>query len=100
VKIKRRLQPHADFFVEQEKKLTDECAAKNEKGNIIWSKEGTFKLKDAQAGERFALEREKLGQIEVGEKIEPVTIKYPDRISPAMLEALDGFVNFKEEDNT
>lgn len=96
VKLKRKLQHQVDFYSEQENKLMEEYAAKDENGRIEWVGPGKVQLKDTQAAEVFVAKRKELGEVDVDEEFKPMRVPAPKCIKPVHLEALDGFIVFDE----
>ena len=89
VLLKRKLQPHVEFFVKQERKLMDEYAQKDEKGNVFRDPE--------QAGE-YAKRRSELCMVPLREKIKRITLPVPEQITPDQLEALEPFFQFGSQE--
>ena len=50
--VKKQLQSHVEFLQNEELKLAEKYAEKDEKGNIKWTERGTFpyRVEDAAAG--------------------------------------------------
>lgn len=95
-RLRRALQPHVDFFVQEENKLTMQYGKKNEEGQVSFTPRGTFLFEDpAQAGQ-YEARRTELGNVEVELDWEERTLPQPQRIRPVQLEALEGFVKFEE----
>lgn len=96
VTLKRRLQPQVDFFTKEELKLAREYAKLDEKGNVILTERGTFPFREPGMAQEYARRRTELGLVEVQEAYEPLRVPVPGSITPAHLEALDGFLTFQE----
>ena len=94
LQIKRKLQPHAEFFVEAEQQLMLKYAAKDDKGNVDIDQKGTFTVNGAENVKRYKEERAALGMVEVQYSNEPVQIRRPEKIKPVMIEALEGVIEF------
>lgn len=94
--LKRRLQPHAAFFIEEERKLAMKHGKKSEGGKVAVDEAGNFEFASAEDAEAFAEAKRALGRIEVQEQIGILTAPRPARIRPAQLEALRGFIIFEE----
>lgn len=92
VRLERQLRPHAKFYVEQERKLVEQYAKRDDKG-IVWGENG-FILQNPEKAEEYATRRKELGDVEVEDG--PLVAVRLDRVSPAHLAALDGFVEFEE----
>lgn len=98
--LKRRLQPHASFFSQEEMKLAEEFAEKDEDGKIQWKGTGRFAFQDPSRSQEYAGRRMELGMVEVQEAWNPIRASVPASIKPAQLEALEGFIEFYEEETT
>lgn len=94
--LKRKLQPHAEFFTQNELKLASEYGEQDEKGNVIYDEIGRFKFKSPEAGMEYNRKKIELGSVEVEEDWTKKSIKRPERIKPAQLEALQDFIVFEE----
>lgn len=95
-RLRRALQPHADFFIQEENKLTRQYGQKDREGQVCFTPRGTFLLEDpAQAGE-YNAKRQELGAVEVELDWEEKVLSSPERIRPVQIEALEGFVRFTE----
>ena len=95
--LKGRLQPHAVFFVREERKLVEEFAARDDKGEIIWSGPGRFVFREQERSGEYERRRNELGAVQVQEEYPPLRMPTPKSIKPIHLEALEGFVLFGEE---
>ena len=95
VTLKRRLQPQADFFARGEMKLAREYARLDGKGNVILTERGTFLFREPGMAQEYARRRTELGLVEVQEDYEPLRAPVPGSITPAQLEALEGFLEFE-----
>lgn len=95
--LKRKLKPHVEFYTAEERKLVSEYAQKDDAGKAVFTPHGTFVFKDGAKPEEYAERRAELGAVEVGEEFAPVCASAPSAISPAHLEALEGFVCFSAE---
>lgn len=96
VTLKRKLQPHADFFTKEEMKLAKEYAKLDKKGNITLTERGTFLFREPGKAGEYAARRTELGTVEVQEEFKPMHVPMPERITPAQLDALEGFLTFEE----
>lgn len=99
VMLRKKLYPHVQFFQTEELKLVKEYSVKDEKGRVVWSGEGSFSFRSPKAAVAYEKKRRHLGLVEVQEDFGPVKVKRPDRITPAQLEALEGFLDFGEVDS-
>lgn len=96
VTLKRKLQPHVDFFTKEEMKLAKEYAKLDKQGNIIFTERGTFPFREKDMAKEYAARRTELGTVKVQEDFKPLRVPMPERITPAQLEALEGFLEFEE----
>ena len=62
--VKKQLQSHVEFLQNEELKLAEKYAEKDEKGNIKWTERGTF-YRDADAAAGYQRERRALGMTQV-----------------------------------
>ncbi|WP_299965873.1 hypothetical protein [uncultured Oscillibacter sp.] len=93
--LRRALQGPVDFFLREEGKLVDRYGKKDRKGNVCLTERGGFLFWDpAQAGE-YQEKRMELGGVETQAEWTPQTLPRPERIRPAQLEALEGFISFE-----
>ena len=95
--LKKELQPHADFFVREERKLVAEFAVKDEKGQPVIGENGTFRFRDGVDPSEYERKRRELGTIPVEKEFKAVRAPVPPVIKPAQLEALEKFIVFEEE---
>lgn len=96
VMLRKKLYPHVLFYQQEELKLVKEYGIKDEKGRVVWNGEGAFSFRSPKAAVAYDKKRRHLGLVEVQEDFGPVKVKRPDRITPAQLEALEGFLEFEE----
>lgn len=94
VLLKRKLQPHVEFFVKQERRLMDEYAEKDEKGNVVLTERGTFRFRNPEQAGEYAKRRSELCMVPLREKIKRITLPVPEQITPDQLEALEPFFQF------
>lgn len=95
VTLKRELKPHVDFYAQEEMRLVEKFAAKDEKGNILWTGNGTFSFMEKSMALEYAKQRETLGNVEVQEDFRKIKAPAPERIKPSQLDALIGFIEFE-----
>lgn len=97
--LKRKMQPHVEFFSQEEMKLVEEFAEKdvvNKK--ILWTDKGAFRFDAGKDPSEYARRRVDLGAVEVEWGIERIKVPCPASITPAQLEALEKFIEFEEAD--
>lgn len=95
VMLKRKLQPHVDFFVAQEMELVEKYARKDDDGKVIMTERGGFVFADPSKAEEYETRRRQLGMVDVAGEFEPVCVPVPATITAIHLEALEGFLNFE-----
>jgi len=96
VTLKRKLQPHVDFYTGEELKLVEEYGERDSAGKVIINN-GKFTFKDADGAQEYERRRRALGMLEVSEQFTPAVVPLPGSIKPVHLEALEGFIVFEEE---
>lgn len=96
VLLKARLQPHAEFYTREEMKLVQEYGKKDENGKVIYEDAEHFALEPGTADE-YNKKRLELAQVDVQEEWKPIKVPRPDKIKPAVLEALQDFIDFGGE---
>lgn len=96
VMLKRRLDPHVQFFIRREQELVDEYAARDGKGGVVWDTPTSFRFADTARAAEYAEKRAELGTIEVTDELKKLHVPVPEHIMPAQLEALEPFFVFEE----
>lgn len=94
-RLRRTLQPHVDFFLQEEGKLVRQYGKKDEEGKVCLTERGTFLFQEPGHAEAYNEKRMALGGVEVELDWSPQTLPRPERIRPAQLEALEGFISFE-----
>ncbi len=97
VSLKQKMKPHIDFFLNEEMKLVQTYGRKNEEGMVEWDGNGQFQFQDADTAALYNAKHKELECLKVTPEIEPVIIKAPAKIRAAIIEAVDGLINFEEE---
>jgi hypothetical protein len=97
-RLKKALQPHAEFYAKKEMELAKEFGVKDENGNLKLKEKGTFTFADPARADEFNKKKTELGSVEIDEEIMARKMKPPASIKPAQLEALEGFVIFEGEE--
>ena len=95
--VKKQLQSHVEFLQNEELKLAEKYAEKDEKGNIKWTERGTFPYRDADAAAGYQRERRALGMTQVEDDFTVQHAPVPEKITPMQLEALEKFIVFGGE---
>lgn len=96
VLLKSRLQPHAEFYTREEMKLAQEYGKKGEDGSVAYDEGGHFALESGTAAE-YNKKKLELAQVDVQEEWEKLKCPCPEKIKPAVLEALQDFIDFGGE---
>lgn len=94
-RLRRTLQPHADFYIQEENKLTRQYGKKDGEGQVCFTQRGTFLFQDPAQAAEYNAKRLELGGVSVELEWEERTLPCPERIRPVQLEALEGFVRFE-----
>ncbi len=94
--LKKMLQPHAEFFANEEMKLASQFAVKDEAGAPLITEKGVFEFKDGADPAKYNEKRRELGMVSVEIDFEPVRVPVPAVIKPVHLEALEKFIIFEE----
>lgn len=100
VRLRRKLQGHMDFYAQEETKLVETFGDKDEKGKVISKTPGVFVVSDPEKQEQYRQKKQDLGDLEVEEDWRVYTVPAPQQIKPMLLEALDGFIQFGEEEES
>lgn len=100
VKVKRALRDEMNFFLEEERKLVASYAATDDRGNIRLTPEGRFVFRDPADGADYERKRRELGETEITPTHKLLRVKAPSEIKPSFIEALEGFIEFAEEEGT
>lgn len=95
VLLKSRLQPHVDYYSHEEMKLAQAYGRKDEDGRLDMNDAGRFTLESPEAAEEFNRKKLELAQVEIQEEWEKLRVPQPERIKPAVLEALQDFLEFE-----
>lgn len=97
VLLKSRLQQHAEFYTREEMKLAQEYGKKDKDGRIDMKENGSFTLESPEAAAEFNRKKIELAQVDVQEEWEKLKCPCPEKIKPAVLEALQDFIDFGGE---
>lgn len=95
-RLRRALQPHADFFIREEDKLVRQYGKKDGEGQVCFTRRGTFLYEDPDQAAEYNAKRLELGAVEVDLEWEETVLPQPERIRPMQIEALAGLVKFEE----
>lgn len=103
-KLRKQVDEEVNFYVEEEKKIVESYASKDENGKPIFLDGGRIKLDSLEAKNNFEKEISELRELEI-DKISKVTISSNDFKSeddiptPNEILALEVLIDFKEVDN-
>ena len=103
-KLRKQVDEEVNFYVEEEKKIVESYASKDENGKPIFLDGGRIKLDSLEAKNNFEKEINELRKLEI-DKISKVTISSNDFKSeddiptPNEILALEVLIDFKEVDN-
>lgn len=95
VKVKRATADETDFFLREERALVEEYADTDENGNIRMTGNGRVALRGS--AQEYEKKRKALADTETKIDFAPIEVTAPAEIKPALIEALDGFLVFREE---
>lgn len=95
--LKRRLEPHADFYAKKEMELVRAFSRKDDKGEPVFVRPGEVTFESEESGKEFHRRREELAGVEVDEVFPTAEVQGPDRIAPEVIFALEGLVTFRKE---
>ena len=95
-RLRRALQPHADFFIREEDKLVRQYGKKDGEGQVCFTRRGTFLYEDPDQAAEYNAKRLELGAVEVDLEWEETVLPQPERIRPMQIVALAGLVKFEE----
>ena len=95
VLLKSRLQPHVNYYAQEEMKLVQQYGKKDDKGQIDMTDAGRLTLESPEAAEEFNRKKMELAQVDVQEEWEKIKCPCPEKIKPAVLEALQDFIEFR-----
>ena len=103
-KLRKQVDEEVNFYVEEEKKIVESYASKDENGKPIFLDGGRIKLDSLEAKNNFEKEISELRELEI-DKISKVIISSNDFKSeediptPNEILALEVLIDFKEVDN-
>lgn len=98
VKVKRATSDLKDFFVEEERKLVEEYAARDEDGRIRVNENGRFALRAGACAADYEKARKELAETETGAEGEKIRVRAPETITPEQLEALAPWIEWEAEE--
>lgn len=90
---KKALLPHYEFYCEEEQKLINKYAKRDENGRIVSDGE-TIQFVSTEATKEFAAKRKELFNMEVDIEFKRYKIMLPKTIKLVLLEALSSFFDF------
>ena len=96
--VKRATSDLKDFFVEEERKLVEEYAARDEDGRIRVNENGRFALRAGACAADYEKARKELAETETGAEGEKIRVRAPETITPEQLEALAPWIEWEAEE--
>ena len=101
-KLRKQVDEEVNFYIEEEKKIVEAYASKDENGTPIFLDGGRIKLDSVEAKNSFEKDINELRNLEI-DKISKVSISpsdFKDDIpTPNEILALEVLIDFKEVDN-
>lgn len=95
VRLKKALREETGFYLDRERELAERYGQTDEAGRLVMTGAGTFAFRDPSEREAYGRERRELGETETEVDFAPASVPPPKEISPAALEALEGFLVFE-----
>ena len=98
-KIYKIFEDEYKFFVQEEIKLVNEFAAKDEQGKPIVYKDGTVKFDNLESKNKYEAKLSELGALKSDIQIKPIVLTEVDIgeqiISPEIMGKLEGIISFE-----
>lgn len=98
-KIYKNFEDEYKFFVQEEIKLVNEFAAKDEQGKPIVYKDGTVKFDNIESKNKYEAKLSELGDLKSDIQIKPIVLTETDIgeqiISPEIMGKLEGIISFE-----
>lgn len=98
-KIYKNFEYEYKFFVQEEIKLVNEFAAKDEQGKPIVYKDGTVKFDNIESKNKYEAKLSELGDLKSDIQIKPIVLTETDIgeqiISPEIMGKLEGIISFE-----
>lgn len=94
VLLKSRLQPHVEFYDKEEANLVLRYGKKNDNGGVDLKENGAFLIETVKEAEEFRKKQQELDTVDIQEEWEKIKCPCPEKIKPAVLEALQDFIEF------
>ena len=98
-KIYKNFEDEYKFFVQEEIKLVNEFAAKDEQGKPIVYKDGTVKFDNIESKNKYEAKLSELGGLKSDIQIKPIVLTETDIgeqiISPEIMGKLEGIISFE-----
>lgn len=98
-KIYKNFEDEYKFFVQEEIKLVNEFAAKDEQGKPIVYKDGTVKFDNIESKNKYEAKLSELGALKSDIQIKPIVLTETDIgeqiISPEIMGKLEGIISFE-----
>lgn len=98
-KIYKNFEDEYKFFVQEEIKLVNEFAAKDEQDKPIVYKDGTVKFDNIESKNKYEAKLSELGDLKSDIQIKPIVLTETDIgeqiISPEIMGKLEGIISFE-----
>lgn len=94
--LKNTLQPHADFYFQEEQRLAQAHGEQDKAGKLVLSPQGSFRFRSPDHARCYQEEKAELDATAVPD-VSQVTVRPPETITPLHVEALEKFLHFKPE---
>lgn len=98
-KTYKNFEDEYKFFVQEEIKLVNEFAAKDEQGKPIVYKDGTVKFDNIESKNKYEAKLSELGDLKSDIQIKPIILTETDIgeqiISPEIMGKLEGIISFE-----
>ena len=98
-KIYKNFEDEYKFFVQEEIKLVNEFAAKDEQGKPIVYKDGTVKFDNIESKNKYEAKLSEVGDLKSDIQIKPIVLTETDIgeqiISPEIMGKLEGIISFE-----
>ena len=100
--LRNKLNAYYEIFADEEKRIVERVCVKDSNGKPVMHAKGYFEFSSDESKNEYVKSMESASNEEVDlekEGISVITITPPNTITAELLEALDGFVIFKEDTN-
>lgn len=94
-RLRSALKPETEFYLKKERKLAETYGKRDADGQLA-VRGGTVEFETQKALDEFRKARQELNETPAQTEFKPVQAPAPAMITPAQLEALEGFIEFEE----